>query len=159
MYMPHDGAKAYSVKFHVNSTFKNILWIRKGISCTLMRIFCFWFIFQSITAVILILILANTVLRNVMWKMIFCFYCRDFQISSLARHVNYAPGLGLYMFFFFFVNLSQRRGNRYDSCQTNNSELVMGWVHGLGWVKDDGSPHPIRVYWWCIQIEYFIPVH
>jgi len=36
--------------------------------------------------------------------------------------------------------------------------VAFGWV-GLGWVKDDGSPHPIRVYWWCIQIEYFIPVH
>jgi len=23
----------------------------------------------------------------------------------------------------------------------------MGWI-GLGWVKDDGSPHTIRVYWW-----------
>jgi len=30
----------------------------------------------------------------------------------------------------------------------------MGWV-GLG-QRRWGAPHPIRVYWWCIQNEYFI---
>jgi len=30
-------------------------------------------------------------------------------------------------------------------------------IHGSGWVKDDGSPHPIHVYWWCIHIDFFIP--
>jgi len=46
-------------------------------------------------------------------------------------------------------------------CLSSVTELVIGRVHpwvGLGWVKDRGSPHPIHVYWWCIQTEYQ-PVH
>jgi len=43
------------------------------------------------------------------------------------------------------------------------AELAIGRVHPLvwlGWVGLDqrrwGALHPIHVYWWCIQTEYFI---
>ena len=50
---------------------------------------------------------------------------------------------------YLFQNLPQRLNDQMLIHQSMNSFQSCSWtgfIHGLGWVKDDGSPHPIRVY-------------